>query len=194
MRSAGARYRFASGRPRSLGPGAPKPAPLSFALCKDRHCGESASAAPKPGGQGAGAQGRRGEAQPARAAPPARWAEDSGRRARSAGEVIDGGARARAPRGLPPPAAPSPRRGAGCRAAAGRAGRGALRVVWRWSKSQRLTSSKLSRRRFPQTPKFSWWPPGLNPRLRKSNALRTGKPLSGYFGWAPKASCLDAPR
>lgn len=80
------------------------------------------------------------------------------------------------------------------RAPGGGRGAGGLCVVLSWCKSRLLTSSKLSRRWFPQTPKLSWWPPGLNPSLRKSNALRTGKPLSGYFGWAPKANCLDAPR
>lgn len=91
-------------------------------------------AAPSWGGPGAGLQGRRGEAHPALAARrlQVRQAGDSGRRARSAGEVIDGGARGRAGAGFrrrrPLPLGEA--RVAG--GAEGRAGRRGLCVVLTW--------------------------------------------------------------
>lgn len=84
-RGAGARYRLAAGRPRSLRLGAPKPAPLLFAFCKDRNCGKNALAAPKLGGQGAGSEGRRGEAHPG--------SRGAARRLQPAGQRTRGGAR-----------------------------------------------------------------------------------------------------
>lgn len=119
----------------SAGPRALKRARLSFALCKGHNRGENASAAPKRGRQGVGKEGHAGEEHPAGAAQrgaSSRRAEDPGRRARSAGEVIDGGARGPADRGLPPAAAPSPRRDSGGRGFWGRAGRGGLCVVSTW--------------------------------------------------------------
>lgn len=130
-RGAGARCGHAPRWPRSLGPGAPKPAPLSFALCKDHNRGESVLAAPKLGGQGAGRGATPWRGAPLRAVQRLQPSgqEDSGGRASWASAVVDGGVRGEPGADFPPPAYFSPRRGAGDRVSGVRAGRRGLCVV-----------------------------------------------------------------
>lgn len=156
---------LAAGLPRSLGPGVPKPAPLSFVL-KDRDCGDSALAVPKQGGPGAGSQGRRGEAHPARAAQrgaSSRRAEDSRRRARSAGEVIDGRVRGEPRAGFcRQPLTHGEARAAGAPGRGGRRGAGVLCVVLTLGKShiEFLHRSNSPGDGFPRPPNYRGGPRG----------------------------------